>query len=294
MALITPPSIESRLSPMSSINPDNLNEKQRIELAAAEAFLQIYNHRKGTAYATVELGDAPDVRCRDTHTQQILDLEITLLEDRPDDIAFLLGRVEIPNQLSITRVIDFRRDVIPRLKDRLQDKLLSYYGERTALLIRQVGPLWSAADWQREASAVISEVLREREKHYGMGAWILCSNTTAVPTSNDLFPLFDPDVGFVATKPTIQPNERLVGKVTWESNVTADFKEFADRGDVDPLVRIDSLHGCEYRILIAFFRDEPEAQRQEAIEFYRTQMVFFCPCGRGNARMIGNWFAARR
>lgn len=176
---------------MDDIDPDNLREKQRIELAAATSFLQIYNLRKGTNYDVVGVQDTPDVRCQDRSSQKVLVLEITLLEDHPDDIAYVLGRVDVKDELSITRVIDFRRDVIPRLVERLKDKLLSVYGEKTALLIRQVGTLWTISDWQREAATVVSQVLAGRERHYGMGVWILCSNTSTIPVSNDLFPLFD-------------------------------------------------------------------------------------------------------
>jgi len=277
---------------MAEIDPSALNEKQQIELATANAFLALFNQRMGTSFEPVEVSDTPDVRCRDASTEQMLDLEITLLEDRPDDIAYMLGRVEVVDEFSVTRVIDFRRDVIPRLVDRLKDKLLSAYGERTALLIRQVGPIWDATDWRREAPAVVSEVLARREKHYGMGVWILCSNTSTFPVSNDLFPLYDPAVGIAEWKPTIPVNERLVGKVAWESSPTADFQEFAERPGVD-VVRVGSPHECEYAILIAFVAQELEEERQKAIEFYRTHMVFFCPCGRGNARMIGNWFSMK-
>lgn len=277
---------------MDDIDPDNLSEKQRIELAAATSFLQIYNLRKGTNYDVVGVQDTPDVRCQDRSSQKVLELEITLLEDRPDDIAYVLGRVDVKDEISITRVIDFRRDVIPRLVERLKDKLLSVYGEKTALLIRQVGPLWTVSDWQREAAAVVSQVLAGREKHYGMGVWILCSNTSTIPVSNDLFPLFDPDIGLIEWKPIVQPSERLVAKITWENSPTPDFKQFAERDDVD-VVRIDSPHGCEYAILIAFITEETEEFREEAIDFYRSQMMFFCPCGNGNARMLGNWFAIK-
>ncbi len=277
---------------MAEIDPDNLTEKERSELATANSFLQLYNALKGTRYESEEVPDTPDVRCRDRESQEVLDLEITLLEDRPDDIAYVLGRVEIADELSIARVIDFRKDVIPRLIERLEDKLLSDYGDRTALLIRQVGPIWTASDWHREAPAVVSQVLAGREEHYGMGVWILCSNTSTIPMSNDLFPLYDPEIGIIEWKPRIKPSERVVGKVTWEGSITQDFTQFVDRDDVD-VVRIDSPHDCEYAILIAFVDEEPEDRREEAVEFYRNQMVFFCPCGQGNARMIGNWFAIR-
>lgn len=274
------------------IDPDELSEKQKIELATARAFLGIFNQRKSTSFEPVEVGDAPDVRCRDSSTGDALDLEITLLEDRPDDIPYLLGRIEIEDELSIERVIDFRRDVIPRLAKRLEDKLLSDFGERTALVIRQVGPIWDAADWQREAGQVVSEVLKGRERHYGMGVWILCSNTSTFPTSKDLLALYDPDVGLLESQPTIRVEERVVGKVSWESHKTQDFVEFAQRPGVET-VRIGSPHDCEYAILIAFVEDEPTQEREKAIEFYRRHMVFFCPCGRGNARMIGNWFSMK-
>jgi hypothetical protein len=158
---------------MVDIDPNSLNEKERIELATATLFLPMYNLRKGTNYEVIKVQDTPDVRCQDRSSQEVLEVEITLLEDRPDDIAYVLGRVEVKDELSIARVIDFRKNVVPRLMELLKDKLLSAYGERTALLIRQVGPIWTASDWQREAPAVVSQVLAGREKHYGMGVWIL-------------------------------------------------------------------------------------------------------------------------
>jgi len=219
-----------------------------------------------------------------------------MLEDRPLDIPYALGRVDIQDEFSQERVIDFKRDVIPRLQARLNDKLLSDYGERTALLIRQVGPLWIALDWQREAPEVVAEVLAGREKYYGKGVWILCSNTSTNPLSNDICPLFDPDVGIIerpTSPPQLQQVDGIVGKVSWEKSITADFLEFSNQKDVDPPVLIESPHGCEYVALIAFLRTEPEEERQNAINFYRAQMGIICPCGRGSARSLGSWVVIR-
>ncbi len=274
---------------MVDIDHSKLSEKQRTELTAAEAFLAIYNQRKNSSFEPVEVEDVPDIRCTDSRTGKILEIEVTLLVDKPDDVPYLLDRIKVPDEFSPQRVVDFRRDVIPRLASQLEEKLLSNYGAHTALLIRQVGPLWTTTDWEREAPLVVSKILKDCEKVYGMGIWILCSKTKSAPVSNDLFALYDPDVGMIESKPTIAQNEHMIGRVTWENNILPDFDEFTKRDDVDPVIRIDSPHSCEYAILIAFLHSEPEDLREEAINFYRMQMVFYCPCGEGSARLIGNW-----
>jgi len=278
---------------MSNIDPRNLNEKQRIELATAISFLDLYNEAHASQLKVIKLSDTPDVICRDISSNELLDLEITLLEDREDDIRYLLGKVNIEDELSISRVIDFERDAIPRLIQRLEDKLLSSYGENTALVIRQVGPLWTVADWQRHGPTIISKVLKGKESNYGKGVWILCSNTSAVPVSDDLFCLYDDSTGAISIPELHHQFDRIVGKVAWENQIPDDFKKFTKRDDVDPVVRIASPHGCEYAIIIAFVSDDPQDERDKAIEFYCDQMVYFCPCGRGSARMIGNWLTFR-
>jgi hypothetical protein len=217
-----------------------------------------------------------------------MNIEITMLEDRPMDIPYLLGRIDIKNEFLLQGAIDFRNEIIPLLKDRLENKLLSDYGERTALLIRQVSPLWTASDWKRETADLVSEVLAGREKNYGMGVWILCSNNSAFPASTDLYPLFDPEIGFNKLEPIIPPYEKITAKITWENNISFDYNNYVEGNDVIE-IRIDSPHNCEYAILIAFTKDEPVEFREEAMEFYRNHLVFFCPCGKGKARMIGNW-----
>jgi hypothetical protein len=271
------------------IDPTTLSAKQQIEYTSAIAFLCHYNSVRDTHFEVVSLGDTPDVYCKDASTNECLELEVTLLEDRSDDIRYLLGKESISDETSPSRVIDFVRDVIPRLIERLNDKLLSSYGANTALLIRQVGPLWTSANWQSNAPKIVPEIFTGKEANYGKGVWLLCSNTTTYPVSDDIFCIFDPSHPQSITPPSLEINELLVGKVAWETNVPDDFKSFTDRNDVDQIVRIPSPHGCEFAILIAFFHDKPEIEREKAIAFYRMRMTFFCPCGRGNARLIGNW-----
>lgn len=68
-----------------------MDEKKAIEKATAEGFLKLFNGHFRTDFAIVELGDAPDVRCRDSRSNE-LNLEITLTEDRARDIQAALGR----------------------------------------------------------------------------------------------------------------------------------------------------------------------------------------------------------
>jgi len=59
-----------------------MSEKQAIEKATAEGFLVLYNQLSGTDFGIVEMSDAPDARCMDSH-RKTLNLEITTTEDRP-------------------------------------------------------------------------------------------------------------------------------------------------------------------------------------------------------------------
>ena len=68
-----------------------MNEKEAIERATAEGFLRLYNQAMAESYRIAEHRDAPDFLCRNNENR-ILNLEITTTENRPMDIASLLGR----------------------------------------------------------------------------------------------------------------------------------------------------------------------------------------------------------
>ena len=68
-----------------------MKEKERIEKATAEGFLQLFNGHYNTTFDIVKLTDAPDVRCQDANGDT-LNLEITLTQDQDQDIQALLGR----------------------------------------------------------------------------------------------------------------------------------------------------------------------------------------------------------
>jgi len=42
-----------------------LNEKEAIERATADAFIELYNRKMGTSFSIIDHSDAPDIRCVD-------------------------------------------------------------------------------------------------------------------------------------------------------------------------------------------------------------------------------------
>jgi hypothetical protein len=74
----------------------------------------------------------------------------------------------------------------------LAKKLLSSYGPDTALVIRQVSPLWEPSDWQRIAAEFRQNVLAGSEKNYGAGVWIICTDNSTFPAGDALFCLSEP------------------------------------------------------------------------------------------------------
>ena len=68
-----------------------MNEKEAIEKATADAFIELYNSETGSSFSIIEYSDAPDIRCQDPEKNKF-NFEITLTEDRPKDIQANLGR----------------------------------------------------------------------------------------------------------------------------------------------------------------------------------------------------------
>jgi hypothetical protein len=132
-----------------------MTEKQAIEKGTAEGFLALYNELLGTHFKVVEMSDAPDARCADSHGN-ILNLEITTTEDRPGDIKALLGRSNSRSRealrANVGRVArgteraqfsSLSEEVTDRLVERLRDKMQNDYGPNAALVVRDS----SGVDW---------------------------------------------------------------------------------------------------------------------------------------------------
>ena len=148
-----------------------MEEKQLIERATAEKFLQLFNQEFGVDYAIVELANSPDVKCRDS-VGTSLNLEITLTEDRPGDLQASLGRSNsrsVENRNS-ARASSLRDNVLEQAKGRIKTKLCNSYGSNTALIVRDT----SGVDWDWDF--VIDDLKSELESvqnQFDRGVWIL-------------------------------------------------------------------------------------------------------------------------
>ena len=172
----------------------SLNEKQSIEKATAEIFLRLYNLRIGCHFEIAKLGDSPDVECIDRETGNRLNLEISLIEDVPGDVTNSLGRgVQPKSPTTGTTVRAFFKDSVPRLIGSLEKKLLSSYGSDTALVLRQVSPLWGPYDWGIAVEDFRERVFQGRETNFGGGVWIVCTDSSTWPASDTLFCVYMPE-----------------------------------------------------------------------------------------------------
>jgi hypothetical protein len=135
----------------------------------------------------------------------------------------------------------------------------------------------------------LSEVFRGREGNYGAGVWILCRDATSSSYKEDIFLLSEmPEGEAFGETVSLDSSDTVRAMVTYERFTSKAFNEFVSRKDVDQPYRIESPHGCEEAVLIAFLKDEPEDARQMAIEFYRDQMVYYCICGKGKFNIEKN------
>jgi hypothetical protein len=159
-----------------------MNEKQAIEKGTAEGFLVLYNQQFRTDFKIVEIADAPDIRCADSHGTT-LNLEITTTEDRQGDIKALLGRSN-SRSLEALRAHNERvargeerpqfsslsDEVSNALVDRLENKLKNDYGRNAALVVRDSsGVDW---DWDLVIPAIRSRLNLARNP-FSHGIWVL-------------------------------------------------------------------------------------------------------------------------
>lgn len=165
---------------------------KEIERATGEAFLDLYNKEYGRDFKIIEHADVPDLRCEDSEKNK-LNIEITLTEDQPKDIAAALGRSghRSPDALrEHLRSVDEGKavpkfsslgNVSDRLVCRISEKLLKNYGSCVALVVRDISPLdW---DWNWEIAHIAEEVkkaLNNRSTPFDKGIWILGHSKTKI------------------------------------------------------------------------------------------------------------------
>lgn len=162
----------------------SVNEKQAMERATADAFIELYNREMGTSFSIIEYSDAPDIRCKDREGN-VFNIEVTLTEDREGDISSALGRsngrslealVQHVSQLKagkadpLEKVSCLSGNVRQMIVKRILAKLDKDYGSNVALVVRDSSPLcW---DWESELDDIKSLIASKRNP-FDKGIWIL-------------------------------------------------------------------------------------------------------------------------
>lgn len=151
-----------------------MTEKEDIEKATAEAFVELYNDRTRTSFRIMEYADSPDVRCEDSLGNK-LNIEITMTEDRSGDIQARLGR---SNQLAPETIqkrlgSSLNGNVSAIAAQRIQAKLNKDYGPNVALVVRDTsGVSW---DWDFARDEIVS-LLSLDHNPFDCGIWIVSSS----------------------------------------------------------------------------------------------------------------------
>jgi hypothetical protein len=163
---------------------DCMNEKEAIEKATADEFIKLYNSEMKTSFWIIEHSDSPDIRCTDK-SRNTLNFEITLTEDRPQDIQAPLGRsnhrsadslkqhleeVKTGKANPLERVSHLQGNVTEMLVSRIQSKLKKDYGSNVALVIRDSSPLdWA---WDVVTDKIISQLNLDYNP-FDKGIWLI-------------------------------------------------------------------------------------------------------------------------
>lgn len=166
-------------------------ETQKIEFATAEGFFALYNARHQSSFAVTRIaghGEVPDVFAKDDDGNEF-NLEITLTEDRPGNIAAALGRSDALSIDSLKRHVEAVRagkeqpritslqdNALPMLLQRIDKKLNMRYGRNTALVIRSTCIQW---DWE-QALPTIQAYLNGKTIPFDLGIWLLAFNKESV------------------------------------------------------------------------------------------------------------------
>ena len=154
-----------------------MTENQQIEKFTAEKFIVAYNEKFKTNFFVKEQSDYPDIVCEDKTGSQ-LNLEITLAEDREDDIVALLGKSEHKNlehvrKYGMGHTSALSGNVADNAYKRILAKMSKDYGKNVALVVRDVSPLdW---DWDLCLSE-LTKKLKNIRNPFDEGVWILTTS----------------------------------------------------------------------------------------------------------------------
>jgi hypothetical protein len=161
-----------------------LNEKEAIEKATADAFIELYNSEMGASFSIIKYSDAPDIRCQDPEGNKF-SFEITLTEDRLKDIKANLGRSDHKSLDSLKKHLEdvkagkanplgrascLQGNVTEMIVSRIQPKLKKDYGSNVALVVRDASLVgW---DWDMVINQIKAQLNFERNP-FDKGIWII-------------------------------------------------------------------------------------------------------------------------
>jgi hypothetical protein len=151
-----------------------VTEKEKIEKATAEAFVELYNNSSRTSFRIVEYADSPDVRCEDSFGNKLA-FEITMTEDRVGDIQARLGRSNQRDPEALRKRLgsSLAGNVSAIAAQRIQAKLNKDYGSNVALVVRDTsGVPW---DWDLAIDEIVS-LLNLDHNPFDCGIWIVSSS----------------------------------------------------------------------------------------------------------------------
>jgi hypothetical protein len=150
-----------------------MNEKEQIQKATVDAFVELFNACEKQDFVVEQYGDAPDATCTNS-AGKIMQVEVTLTEDRPGDLPWILGRFNERPCKSRTGS-HLQGNVLQQLAKRLDDKATKRYGKGTALVIRDS----SGVDWDWEdVSDEVKRLLKDKANPFDMGIWVVNRENT--------------------------------------------------------------------------------------------------------------------
>lgn len=159
-----------------------MDVKKAIEQATVDGFLSLYNDRVQADFYVVKYSDSPDATCRDSRGRY-LNIEVTMTEDKPDDIQALLGRSNHKSVEALEHHIDqvrlglepiqyssLRGNVLDQIVKCITQKLINRYGPHTALVVRDTSPVsWN---WDSELKQLCDRIGLSSNP-FDEGIWIL-------------------------------------------------------------------------------------------------------------------------
>ena len=123
-----------------------MDERERLELAACNCFLDSYNTRHQTNFQIVDHRDKPDFLVQNSHTSETLGIEVMHLYHDSKEAQMVLGRR--PNELHGVMTIS---GLIAKLNSDLSEKVeraAKYdFNGKMVLLVRVTSPIFDRQDF---------------------------------------------------------------------------------------------------------------------------------------------------